>query len=772
MKPTKTLTLLATASLVAWPLATAAQNAAKPSVEVHLDVLERLAPQTTPKLVQSISHTAPIHLTENRKTIAQTPQNAPFQVKSKEAYSDAPIRHMTDGNTNVQLASPELLARHSNQNVDNPVFYKQRVERHPPIIMKSATLPTPIPPKNIASQARVIAQPIQPQTQPGVVLPPNQPPALPYKAGSQPLEPQQIAEKNSWWDDTTNFVGDLFETDEQPAQAVATEPMQLATQPPTIREAQPLPDLPPTPVTQQPALPMPAEVKAVPASPVDTIQPPPEPMQLAPLAAPQTVEMAPEETLQTAPSEQPTEQVNAARYDGYEMAQALADFGTGTNSEEALAETVGNVASNQPEESPSELTAENLEREAATLDANTAVNWDNQETVTPSRLTAENTPAPNSEDSGWFGGLRKDLENFFEDEEKAQEKTMAQVDIKTPDAPPSPVNEETFLAPPPANKSNTNVTEETTKTSETVATTATPDLPTLPKTQNTPSNTLPALPPSKQPSIPNFLKVDKEQPTAPATVKITKLAPEVSPEDAEPVIEKAEPNPAPVFEAEPVKKVEKKAPKPAPKTEPVKQAKAPEPKPEIKPELKKQEAVKLTPKPKVQEIKPQDIAPAAAPEVEVEPKPEPQAEMPAKQVALQRDEASKAIQKQVDSEESKPMEMASLPEAKPAPTTSTAQTSVLTFSAQDTALSETGKPTLNELASALKASDDKRLVIKAYAAAEEGEKVLARRIALARGLAVRSYLIDQGVSALRINVQSVGNNKGTDTPNEVVLELK
>ena len=57
----------------------------------------------------------------------------------------------------------------------------------------------------------------------------------------------------------------------------------------------------------------------------------------------------------------------------------------------------------------------------------------------------------------------------------------------------------------------------------------------------------------------------------------------------------------------------------------------------------------------------------------------------------------------------------------------------------------------------------KRVMIQAYAgSAGEEQARAARKIALARGMAVRNALIDQGVDMLRINVQVNVGKPGTD----------
>ena len=140
-----------------------------------------------------------------------------------------------------------------------------------------------------------------------------------------------------------------------------------------------------------------------------------------------------------------------------------------------------------------------------------------------------------------------------------------------------------------------------------------------------------------------------------------------------------------------------------------------------------------------------------------------------KQVTLSRDpQIAAAIKETVEA----PLQVAALPSTKKIIPSHTGGATKLSFNGSETSLNSAGKARLDAIAAQLQSSESQRLAIRAYASADKGQEVLARRIALARGLAVRAYLIEQGVGALRINVQSVGNKQGNNTPNEVVLELK
>jgi len=64
---------------------------------------------------------------------------------------------------------------------------------------------------------------------------------------------------------------------------------------------------------------------------------------------------------------------------------------------------------------------------------------------------------------------------------------------------------------------------------------------------------------------------------------------------------------------------------------------------------------------------------------------------------------------------------------------------------------------LDKIAQDLLANQDKRIQVMAYAAGTEDTESKARRKSLARGLAVRSYLIKAGVPSTRIDVRALGN---------------
>ena len=69
----------------------------------------------------------------------------------------------------------------------------------------------------------------------------------------------------------------------------------------------------------------------------------------------------------------------------------------------------------------------------------------------------------------------------------------------------------------------------------------------------------------------------------------------------------------------------------------------------------------------------------------------------------------------------------------------------------------------------MKADDNARLQLLAYAAGAENESSKARRLSLSRALAVRSYLIAEGVRSTRIDVRALGNKTEAEPADRVDL---
>lgn len=78
-------------------------------------------------------------------------------------------------------------------------------------------------------------------------------------------------------------------------------------------------------------------------------------------------------------------------------------------------------------------------------------------------------------------------------------------------------------------------------------------------------------------------------------------------------------------------------------------------------------------------------------------------------------------------------------------------------------LPDTARGDLQALASQLDADADLRVQLEAYAEGSSDTASQARRLSLSRALAVRSFLIDQGVRSTRMDVRALGN-KPSDPP--------
>jgi len=72
-----------------------------------------------------------------------------------------------------------------------------------------------------------------------------------------------------------------------------------------------------------------------------------------------------------------------------------------------------------------------------------------------------------------------------------------------------------------------------------------------------------------------------------------------------------------------------------------------------------------------------------------------------------------------------------------------------------TSISGAAESELIKLAAALNASND-RLQLKAFSGGSADRPSTARRLSLSRALAVRSFLINQGVKSTRIDVRALG----------------
>lgn len=122
-------------------------------------------------------------------------------------------------------------------------------------------------------------------------------------------------------------------------------------------------------------------------------------------------------------------------------------------------------------------------------------------------------------------------------------------------------------------------------------------------------------------------------------------------------------------------------------------------------------------------------------------------------------------QQDMPEQEMPEQELASLPApATPAITEGALQ---LVYPVGETTLPANMQGALTTLAQQTAKDTNMRLEIKAYASSTDDQPTSARRMSLARALAVRAFLIDQGLDSLRINVKALGTDEGSDTPDRV-----
>lgn len=91
------------------------------------------------------------------------------------------------------------------------------------------------------------------------------------------------------------------------------------------------------------------------------------------------------------------------------------------------------------------------------------------------------------------------------------------------------------------------------------------------------------------------------------------------------------------------------------------------------------------------------------------------------------------------------------------------------FKPTETALPLTMKDEMDKVVARLKADESTRVNIVSYASAAADQASTARRVSLSRALAVRAYLIDNGVNNMRINVQAEGDKNNGGAPDRVDL---
>jgi outer membrane protein OmpA-like peptidoglycan-associated protein len=155
------------------------------------------------------------------------------------------------------------------------------------------------------------------------------------------------------------------------------------------------------------------------------------------------------------------------------------------------------------------------------------------------------------------------------------------------------------------------------------------------------------------------------------------------------------------------------------------------------------------------------LEPAAEPEPVAEPEPEPEPETAAEPEPVAEPEPTTLAA----------AAPATAPTPPPQPATAALATPggpfTVEFAAGGAELPSGVEEGLAALARQIEGDTAMRLQLKAYASAENTVASAARRLSLSRALAVRSFLIEEGVSSTRIDVRALGAKYETGPPDRV-----
>jgi outer membrane protein OmpA-like peptidoglycan-associated protein len=86
------------------------------------------------------------------------------------------------------------------------------------------------------------------------------------------------------------------------------------------------------------------------------------------------------------------------------------------------------------------------------------------------------------------------------------------------------------------------------------------------------------------------------------------------------------------------------------------------------------------------------------------------------------------------------------------------------FAPNVTDMPDQAKATLESVVKTLKADEQLRIQLVAYASGPPDQASQARRLSLSRAIGVRSYLIEQGIKSGRIDVRALGNRTDVGGP--------
>ncbi|KZD04264.1 hypothetical protein AUP43_12230 [Oceanibaculum pacificum] len=95
----------------------------------------------------------------------------------------------------------------------------------------------------------------------------------------------------------------------------------------------------------------------------------------------------------------------------------------------------------------------------------------------------------------------------------------------------------------------------------------------------------------------------------------------------------------------------------------------------------------------------------------------------------------------------------------------------LPFPAGGSDLADQARGQLAPIVQRLKADDGLRVQLMAYAAGDGSSSSQARRVSLSRALAVRSYLIEQGIRSTRMDVRALGDTNRDGSADRVDVRI-
>ncbi|HLS68266.1 MAG TPA: OmpA family protein [Kiloniellales bacterium] len=151
---------------------------------------------------------------------------------------------------------------------------------------------------------------------------------------------------------------------------------------------------------------------------------------------------------------------------------------------------------------------------------------------------------------------------------------------------------------------------------------------------------------------------------------------------------------------------------------------------------------------------------AADEEAAAEP-PEEEVSATAPEVAGDEEEGSERVIELERLEPEAPSQQAALPQI------TTPESLRLQFAAGEVELTDEMRDRLMEIAQQLREHEDERVQLLAYASGFEEDISRARRLSLARALAVRAFLLDQGVRSTRMDVRALARSEGNAPPDRV-----